>query len=109
MTGVLHRLFALLAMVGLFSALAFSADAFACPYRPAPAMQTMMHHPHHGSSPQPQAPMNPRLDCAACIAVLPPLPTVGPQALMPFAPIAQIFQPLSGMDPGLDPPPPRRA
>ncbi|NUR44824.1 MAG: hypothetical protein HOP91_01520 [Sphingomonas sp.] len=41
------------------------------------------------------------------MAVLPSFPSMAPHELMPFMPEAQTFEPLFGIDPALDPPPPR--
>ena len=59
------------------------------------------------STPTPGGSSGPRLDCAACMAVLPNFPSMAPHELMPFMPQAQTFEPLFGIDPALDPPPPR--
>jgi len=107
MAGARHLLLVLLAVAGLVSALSVSSAAIACPSAPlvAPA-------PHHGgcghsapaSQPSPSTPL-----CAACIAVLPPLPTAERQRIAPFTPYATTLHSLSGVDPALDPPPPRAA
>jgi len=109
MTGVRNILSAFLAFAAIlsFSAWDNSASA-ACPVETAMAMSG--HHQHHpmGGRQAPAA-ADQRMDCAACIAVLPPLPAAEPQALRPVAHLLQICQPLSGIDPALDPPPPRMA
>lgn len=64
---------------------------------------------HKAPAPSPGGQAGPRLDCAACMAVLPNFPSMGPHELMPFMPEAQTFEPLFGIDPALDPPPPRVA
>ncbi len=55
------------------------------------------------------APAGPRLDCAACVGILTPFPSMERQELMPFVPFAQSFEPPSGIRPSIDPPPPRGA
>jgi predicted metal-binding membrane protein len=45
--------------------------------------------------------------CATCCAVLPSLAYIAPRSLAPPAPAPVWVQRLSGVDPGLDPPPPR--
>lgn len=113
----------LVAIAAMLSASAWSSSAVACQIpagmdmvtagpaaAPATAMPT-----HHRSQPHPrpaksqpaQGPADPRLDCAACVGVLPNFPSVGPRELMPFMPVAETFEPLSGTDTAPDPPPPR--
>ena len=128
MGDVRKILSALLAIAALLSAstLAWSSSAFACLSDStanvvggsASPMPMAAHHAQHQQQqvhrlasrqkpPPTSGPAAPRLDCAACIGVLPSFPTVGPHELMPFMPVAQTFEPLSGISPALDPPPPR--
>src|SRR3954452_2485889 len=102
MAQVRHMLIALLAVIGLLTVPGTTAGA-ACP-QSAPAAMPMMHHMQHG---QP-APMNHEQQaCPACLAVMPSLPPVAPFILSPLPLISGSFQSLAGIDPGLDPPPPR--
>lgn len=107
MERVRHTLLVMLAILGLLSALSVSSAAVACPYAPA-ALPAQHHggcgHDAPASQPNQSAPL-----CAACIAVLPSLATPGPQKPAPFSPFAARLQSLSGIDPALDPPPPRAA
>lgn len=120
MRGLHTILFALLAIVAMLTASAWSSDASACMYDGASnivggaSMAMPAHHAAHqqhrvAASRHPSAPSpgGPRLDCAACVAVLPAFPSMGSHELMPFAPTEQTFEPLSGVAPALDPPPPR--
>ena len=123
MRGVRKFLATLVAIVAMLSAPGWSSAASACMYEGtmnvvAGAPMTtphVSHHKHRAARPQKEAPPapapgpeTPRLDCAACMAVLPDFPSVGSRELMPFMPTAQTFKPLSGIEPLLDPPPPRR-
>ena len=45
--------------------------------------------------------------CVTCCAVLPPPLQLAARPLILSTPLLGRFQPLSGIDPGLDPPPPR--
>ncbi len=120
----LARLFSMFAAIAaMLSASAWSSGAAACQIPPglemitggAPSNPDMRTHHHHKAKHRPvqskpdQGPAGPRLDCAACVAVLPSFPAVGSQELMPLVPTAQTFKPLFGIDPLVDPPPPRRA
>ena len=108
MVGVRHALLVVLAVIGLVTALSVSSAAVACPA--APTAAPVHHHGACGHSvPASQPNQPPPMFCAACIAVLPSLPTAEPQVLRPFTSYASNLQSLSGIDPALDPPPPRRA
>ena len=96
-----HMLLALLAVIGIFSLLPMAGASAACPTDTMASMPTMH---HHGQS----APMG-RDACPACIAVLPSLPTIETNALPPVAVSDSQGRQLFGIDPGLDPPPPRAA
>ena len=125
MTGLRKILFALLAILGMLSAPGWTSAAAGCQVaassRDSIAMSMPMpaHHQQHSMAAsnsrqapvkkpaQTPAPGDPRLACSACVGVLPPFPSMGRQELMPLVPIAEAFQPLSGFDPAIDPPPPR--
>lgn len=107
MTGVRHLLSVLLAVAAILSASEWSSASPACPIDTARQTMAMPGHHHHMSSQPGPASTDPRTDCAACLAVLGSLPSVEPHEFLPFAPFAQAFRPLSGIDPALDPPPPR--
>ena len=108
MAGFRHVPLAFLAVVGLFS-IRLSSESAACPLQP----QDSMHAMHHvdGGHPMPMSqPLNhdPQI-CAACLAVLPPLPPTETHILPPVALFSGKGRHLSGIDPSLDPPPPRAA
>jgi len=105
-----HSAVSLLVVLGLLSALAWSgASLAAAPFGPPVAGQTHAHGcgdamaaAHH------RGPMSLAGElCATCCAVLPPLARVAHQTPVPTALAQTMLQPLSGVDPGLDPPPPR--
>jgi len=48
-------------------------------------------------------------NCPVCLGVLPSLPVVDPHVLPPVALVAGQAHALFGIDPALDPPPPRGA
>jgi hypothetical protein len=108
MSGVRHRLFAFLAVLGLFLMLGWTSGAVACSADPAMATQmTMSMHHQHQNSGQP-APVDRMLSaCPACLAVIPPFIAVEPLAPLRLAPIASHVPAFHNFDPGLDPPPPR--
>ena len=102
MAGVRHVLFVILAIAGLFSALSAASAATACPAEPVVA--SMQHHGGCGDG----VPVRKSTDfCAACLAVLPSPRITQPQSELPLTPFASLLEPLSGVDPALDPPPPR--
>jgi hypothetical protein len=108
MRGVRQSILALLAAIGLLFANAPSVAA--CPRSAAavhPMMARTMMMMHHHRQPTPFDRDSPQ--CAACLAVLPSLTAAAPQPRLPFAAFASPFHPLSGIDPALDPPPPRAA
>jgi hypothetical protein len=107
MAGIRQRLVTLLALIGLLVAVQpASARAGACPLdSAATAAMPMMHH--HSGSP---SPMNRDVqNCPACLCVLPSLPVIERHVLPPVALVAGQALELSGIDPALDPPPPRGA
>ena len=106
MARVRHMLIALLAVIGLLCMPFASAEADACP---ADTTQAMAMHHQHGGTGQPAPADHALAACPACLAVLASPADAGPHRLLPFAPFAETFQPLSGIDPALDPPPPRAA
>jgi len=104
-TRVRHTLTVLLALAALVSTLGWSNPSLAaCPMDMPMAMAG---HHHHGS-PKP-ATTEIGSNCAACIAVLPMLAPLGTATPPPFLPFAFQLNSLSGIDPALDPPPPRGA
>jgi len=123
MKGFARILSLLVAIATMLSASGWSSGAAACQIPPgmemvsggsaaAPATRPPAHHPqqpHHkpARSDPAQGPADPRLDCAACVGVLPSFPSIAPRALMPFMAEADAFEPLSGIEPVVDPPPPR--
>jgi hypothetical protein len=110
MAKVPHSLLVLLAALGLLTALGWTgASLAASPFAPPAVSQA--HEDGCGDAMTPthrHGPMS-LVDemCATCFAVLPPLARIAPRALPHLAPAQVSLQPLSGIDPGLDPPPPR--
>jgi len=105
-------LLSLLAVVGLLSTLGWNATAMACPIDTARAAASAAQGDGCGHAPAPsksQPPANSVQLCAACIAVLPRPMQIAANEAPPVAPSISTLQPLSGVDPGLDPPPPRDA
>src|ERR1043166_7935747 len=99
MARVRHLMIALLAVIGLLSMPLASSGAEACLDDTTHAM-AMHHHPHGGTGQQ--APTDRALAaCPACFAVLPSPADAGARRLLPFAPVAETFRPLSGIDPAL--------
>ena len=94
---------ALLALLALISFLAIPVTPASADCSPPAA--SSMHMMHHGEG----APAHQQLPCAACLAVLPALPAVGLPAVLPGAAAATLLSALSGIEPALDPPPPRAA
>ena len=98
MAALRHLVLAILAATGMLSVFPTVAVADACPMEVSAAHSMPMHHQG-----QPAAPMNhDQQVCAACVAVLPPPPSIGSHVLPPMV----LFR-LSGIDLALDPPPPR--
>jgi hypothetical protein len=110
MTKVRHSLLVLLAALGLMTALGWTGASLAAPPFARPAA-TQAHDDGCGNAMAPthrHGPVNLADEmCATCCAVLPPLARIAPPALPHLAPAQASLQPLSGIDPGLDPPPPR--
>lgn len=106
MTRVRHALSVLVAIAAMLSALGWSNQALASCPMDAPAMSGHAMH-HHGAPAPAKADVGP--NCAACLAVLPVPGIVGAEALTPFPPDPAQLNSLSGIDPALDPPPPRGA
>ena len=101
-----HWLLSLLALLGLLVAIQPASARADCPLDSMPAAAMPMMHHHSGSS----APMSRDLqNCPACLGVLPLLPAIEPHVLLPAAVVAGQPLALSGIDPALDPPPPRGA
>ena len=102
MGRVRHALIGLLALLGLLVAIQPTSARATCAMD-AVATMPMMHH--HGSTP---APISRDIqNCPACLAVLPSLPVVERHVLPPVAHFAGLPHTLRGIDPSLDPPPPR--
>ena len=106
MTRIRHALSVLIAIAALLSTLGWSSQAIAaCPMdSPAMAMNGHSMHRHGGETP---AGTDVGPNCAACLAVLPAPAPAGVAPLPPFAQFLTALSPLSGVDPALDPPPPR--
>jgi hypothetical protein len=105
MAKVPRSLLVLLAALGLLTALGWTAASLA-----APPAATQAHEDGcgHAMAPHRHGPMSLADEmCATCCAVLPPLARIAPRALPHLRPTKVNLQPLSGIDPGLDPPPPR--
>jgi len=104
MGGLRHAVIALLAMLGLLVAIQPTSARAACPMD-APATIPMMHH--HSNAPVPMS--RDAQNCPVCLGVLPPLPVIEPHVLPPLTLVAGQAHALFGIDPALDPPPPRGA
>jgi hypothetical protein len=111
MAHLRRSLISLLAVLGLLSALSSSSATLAAPAINAAMAPPGTHMDACGHGSMPNAPVNHDYqNCATmCCAVLSPAGTIAPQLLLPYAPTVAAPEPLSGIDPGLDPPPPRRA
>jgi hypothetical protein len=104
MARVRHTLISLLALLGLLVAIQPTSARATCAMDEVVAMPTMHHHN------SPSAPMGrDAQNCPACLGVLPSLPVVEPRVLPPVAQFASQPHTLLGIDPALDPPPPRSA
>jgi hypothetical protein len=104
MGHVRHTLIALLALLGLMVATQPISARATCTMDAIAAMPTMN---HHSRTP---VPMNHEAQtCPVCFGVLPSLPVIEPHVLPPVALFAGLPHTLSGIDPALDPPPPRAA
>ena len=103
MAALRHLVLAILGAMGMLSVSPAFAFADSCPMEVSAAHSMPMHR--HG---QPAAPMNhDQQVCAACVAVLPPPPSIGSHVLPPVVLFTGKLQPLSGIDLALDPPPRR--
>jgi len=89
---------ALLAVIGLLSFVPLTSASATCPLQPS---MHMMHHGHPSPAPMKNA------DCAACMAVLPSLAVAESQTPLPSVSFQAQLISLFGIDPALDPPPPR--
>src|SRR5437868_15307969 len=99
----------LLAVLGLLSALGWSGASLAAPMD-SPAVMAMAQGDGCGGAISPNAPIgHDQQLCAICCAVLPSPLRIAGRSLIPATPLLGRLQPLSGIDPGLDPPPPRAA
>lgn len=111
MTGVRHTLSVFLAVAALLTALTWTSTALACPSEAMIVAQPMAHHHHAGDKDGCAAPARHRaVVCGpVCLGVLPALPAVE-QLAEPHEMIYALSLPaLDGIDPLLDPPPPRAA
>jgi hypothetical protein len=100
----------LLVTLGLLSVLAWEGTALACPSSSAAAAPMVrMHGCDHAPAPaKPRPASHDGQICASlCFGVLLPLAQMEPHVAIAIAPLIDPLQPLSGIDPGLDPPPPR--
>lgn len=104
MARVRHTLMALLALLGLLVAIQPTSARAECPADSVTSMP-MMHH--QSGTP---APMSRDLqNCPVCLGVLPALPLIEPHVLPPVALHGGQPHVLLGIDPAIDPPPPRGA
>ena len=109
MAKVRHSLVVLLAALGLMTALGWTGASLAAPINPPATTHVRDDGCGHAMAPaHHHGPMS-LVDqmCATCCAVLPPLARIAPRALPHLTVVSADLQPLSGIDPGLDPPPPR--
>ncbi|MFL6764140.1 MAG: hypothetical protein ACJ8FO_02970 [Sphingomicrobium sp.] len=102
-----HLAVSLLTVLGLLSALGWSGASLAVPMD-SPAVMAMAHGDGCDGAMTPPAGHEQEL-CATCCAVLPPLLRIAGPLPIPATPLLGRLQPLWGIDPGLDPPPPRAA
>lgn len=104
----------LLAVAGMLFALGWTGAVLACPANALAAhaahhARTCPHKPAPApAKPQPLGHDGP-MCTAVCIGVLPPFVEIASAPLMQAAPLLPRLSPLSGIHPGLDPPPPRIA
>ena len=110
MIGVRHALSVLLAIVALFTALAWTSEALACPASTMVTASAPVMHYHADGCPKP-APVSHREQICGpvCLGVLPALPAIAPVVQLHARVYALILPRLAGIDPALDPPPPRAA
>lgn len=100
MARVRHTLLTLLALLGVLVAIQPTSARVACPIDTVATMPMMHHH-----SPAPAS----QLNCPVCLGVLASLPIVEPHLLLPATLFIAQPHTLLGIDPSLDPPPPRGA
>src|SRR5690348_12644129 len=103
MARVRHAVMALLTVLGLLVAIQPTSVRAGCPLDSAMAT-SMMHHHSNAPAPTGRAAQN----CPVCLGVLPSLPMVEDHVLPPVSVVAVEPRTLLGIDPVLDPPPPRR-
>ena len=99
MAAALHKVVALLAALGLLMVVPPSDARANCPMK-----ASMMHHQQRTPTP-----MSRDLQCTACTAVLPSLSLIEGLLQSPAADFAERHGSLLGINPALDPPPPRDA
>ena len=99
MAAARNKLVALLAVLGLLMVVLPAAGRANCPMK-----VSMMHHQQRAP-----APMNRDLPCTACTAVLPLLSLIEGLVRSPVAQFTDRPGSLYGINPALDPPPPRGA
>src|ERR1043165_4391441 len=107
MTRVRRILISLLAVIGLLAAIGWEGTALACPSNSVAAAPTVATDGcGHASMPaKPQLPSHQVQMCASlCFGVLPPIAQLDVHPPLAFVPLLTNLQPLSGIDPGLDPP-----
>lgn len=109
-----RTLLALLAVLGLLTALAWAGTALACPTHAVLAQPAM--HIHGDRCRDTRMPAKPRsishdgqICATLCWFVLAPQVEMKAHFPVSFAPFLVRLHALSGFDPGLDPPPPRTA
>ena len=105
-----HILLSIITVLGLLSALAWDGTSLACPSASVTA-SPMMPVNGCGHAPMPAKRRTGSHDgqiCSSlCFGMLPPIARLEPHAPIAFAPLVLRLEPLFGIDPRLDPPPPR--
>ncbi len=107
MANVREITLSLLALLGLLVSFTPASASLASP---APAAMPMSMAQGSGCDRRSMPAGHEAQRCATlCCAVLPSLPSIEARPPLAFAPVLGRLQPLSGINPGLDPPPPRAA
>jgi hypothetical protein len=110
MARIRPMLLSVIAVLALLTPLAFAGSVWACPLNTV-VTQPSIHA--HGCRHAPAKPIPVNHDgpmcTAVCIGVLPAPMQFAAARFVPVAPLLARLSSLSGIDPGLDPPPPRLA